>query len=66
MLNATEIKRRVMSRANALQRDHRVRVNALEEAVADILSTAETDEKLRRYVLRVGVIESIIDVFEIG
>ena len=41
------------------------RNNTIEEAISDLLATAETNADLRRYLLRVGAIAAIVDEFEV-
>jgi hypothetical protein len=55
---------KVISAAEGRKSDRLVANNTIEETIADLLAAAETNADLRRYLLRVGAIEAIVDEFE--
>jgi hypothetical protein len=66
MLTRDVLVSRVISAADERKSDRRIAHTTIEEAITDLLAAAETNADLRRYLLRVGAIEAIVDEFEVG
>jgi hypothetical protein len=66
MLTRDVLVAKVISAAEGRKSDHPIANNTIEEAITDLVAAAETNAELRRYLLRVGAIEAIVDEFEVG
>jgi hypothetical protein len=64
MLTSDVLVARVMTAAERRKSDRLI--GTIEDAIADLLAAAETNADLRRYLLRVGAIEAIVDEFQVG
>ena len=64
MLTSDVLVARVMTAAERRKSDRLI--GTIEDAIADLLAAAETNGDLRRYLLRVGAIEAIVDEFQVG
>jgi hypothetical protein len=66
MLTRDVLVAKVISAAEGRKSDRPLANNTIEEAITDLVAAAETNAELRRYLLRVGAIEAIVDEFEVG
>ena len=63
MLTSDVLVARVITAAERRKSDRLI--GAIEDAIDDLLAAAETNGDLRRYLLRVGAIEAIVDEFQV-
>jgi hypothetical protein len=66
MLTSDVLVARVITAAERRKNDRRVVNSTIDDAIADLLAAAEANADLRRYLLRVGAIEAIVDEFQVG
>jgi hypothetical protein len=66
MLTSDVLVARVISAAERRKSDRLIVNNTVEEVIAELLAAAETNAELRRYLLRVGAVEAIVDEFQAG
>lgn len=66
MLTSDVLVARVIAAAEKRKNEPHVINNTIEEAIADLLAAAETNADLRRYLLRIGAVEAIVDEFQVG
>jgi hypothetical protein len=64
MLTSDVLVARVITAAERRKSDRLI--GNIEDAIDDLLAAAETNGDLRRYLLRVGAIEAIVDEFQVG
>ena len=63
MLTSDVLVARVITAAERRKSDRLI--GTIEDAIDDLLAAAETNGDLRRYLLRVGAIEAIVDEFQV-
>jgi hypothetical protein len=66
MLTRDVLVAKVISAAEGRKGGRPIANNTIEETITDLVAAAETNAELRRYLLRVGAIEAIVDEFEVG